>query len=286
MMQASRRGWTALVAAVAAAGLLSGCGGISSGTSSNGGVSISGDGTNGADGTSIGVGVPGNNFSYSYAGPDGVTGSGKLTSRMIDLSGVTSVVAGANFEVRLKTGGPAQAKVTMDDNLVDLVEATVAGNELRLGVKPGKSISNATLSADVTVGQLDRLTANGASRVTLNPALASPALQLGVAGASAVTGPVTVGQMQATISGSPTLTLSGQVQDLRLDVMGASQLPLADLTVRHLDTTLSGANHVTITVSDTLSAEAIGASVLQYRGNPQIIRQQTLGVSSIEQDPS
>lgn len=293
-----------VMAIIAAVGLLSGCLGTSAGgTGGNGGISISGgSGSNGfsfsSDGTDGGNGSDGadgaDGFSYSYSGPggfssssqDGVTGSGRLTSQTINLSGVTSVVTGATFVVQLKTGGPAQAKVTMDDNLVDRVEATVHGNELRLGIKPGMNVRNATLSAEVTVGQLERLTANGACRVTLDSTVTSPALQLGVTGASSVTGPVTVDQMQATASGTATLALSGQVQSLRLNAMGASQLPLSDLIVRHLDATLSGANQATITVRDTLSAQAIGASVLQYRGNPQIIREQTLGVSSIVQDPS
>jgi hypothetical protein len=286
---------------IATVGLLAGCLGTSTGsTGSNGGVSINGvsdgngytfssgdaDDGNGSDGASGADYAPDGSYSYSFSVPDGVVGSGRLTSRTIDLSGVTSVVTGANFVVHLKTGAPAQAAVTMDDNLTDRIDATVTGNELRLGIKPGSNVRNATLSAELTVGQLNRLSANGASRIMLNPTLTTPTLQLALTGTSAVTGPVTVGQMQATSSGAATLGLSGQVQDLHLNVTGASQLPLANLVVRNLDATLSGANHATITVSDTLSAEVIGASVLRYRGIPHITRQQTLGVSSIEPDPS
>jgi hypothetical protein len=118
----------------------------------------------------------------------------------------------------------------------------------------------------------------------LNPALAGPALQLVVAGTSAVTGPITVGQVQATVSGASTLALSGQVQDLRLSAAGASTLPLSDLTVRRLDVVLSGASHATVTVSDSLAARASGASVLNYRGNPTVTRSQRSGVSSIVRD--
>jgi Putative auto-transporter adhesin, head GIN domain len=246
----------------------------------NGGSAHGGNGADGRDGADGVDGAPGGSFSD----PGAVAGSGRLTSRTIDLSGVTSVVAGANFAVHLRMGAPARATVTMDDNLTDRVEATVIGDQLRLGIKPGMSVRNATLSAEVTVGQLDRLGTSGASRVMLNPALTSPALQLIVSGTSAVTGPVTVGQVQATVSGAGTLVLSGQVQDLRFSVAGASQLSLADLTVRHLDAMLSGASHATVTVTDTLAAQAAGASVLRYRGTPSITRSQTSGISSITAD--
>ncbi|MGH3830431.1 MAG: head GIN domain-containing protein [Pseudonocardiaceae bacterium] len=250
------------------------------GTGGNGGAGIGGDGTDGADGGSGGAGVPGG----SFAGPTGLAGSGRLTSRTIDLSGVTAVAAGAGFVVRLRTGGPARATVTMDDNLTDRVEATVVGDQLILGIKPGMSVRNATLSAEVTVGQLDRLDASGASRVILNPTLTSPALRLVVSGASAVTGPVAVGQVVATVVGAGTLALSGQAQDLRFNAAGASRLPMAELTVRHLDATLSGVSHAVVTVTDTLAAQATGAAVLRYRGAPSVIRSQTSGMSSIVRD--
>jgi len=194
------------------------------------------------------------------------------------------VLAGANFVVRLRTGGPAQATVTMDDNLTDLVDATVVGNQLRLGIKPGMTVRDAALSAEVTVGGLDRLTTSGASRVVLDHGLITPTLQLVVSGGSSVTGGVNIDQAQAMVSGAGSLALSGQVHELRFTAAGASQLPMADLTVRQLDATLSGASHATVTVTGTLAAQATGASVLRYRGNPSVTRSQTSGMSSIGQD--
>jgi hypothetical protein len=60
-------------------------------------------------------------------------------------------------------------------------------------------------------------------------------------------------------------------------------LLLADLPVRDLDAVLSGSSHATVTVSETLVAETTGASVLRYRGTPNL-RQQTSGSSSIVPD--
>jgi hypothetical protein len=215
-----------------------------------------------------------------------VVGSGRLTTRTIDLSGVNSVVAGANFVVHIRKGQPARAVVRMDDNLVDRVDATVTGDQLHLGIKPGASVRNATLSADVTVDQLDGLDTSGASRVILAGTVTSPALRVEVSGAGSVTGPVQVGQMQADVSGAGTLGLSGQVQDLRLRAAGAGRLELADLTAHRLDATLSGTSHVVVTVSDTLAVEASGMSVLRYRGSPRVTRSEASGMSSVVHDSS
>ncbi len=303
-------GWTVrlggavvtLVALASLAGCLgtstggsSGTGGTgSAGTSSSGGNGYGGNGGNangGGNGGNGGNGYGGwgvNGYGGNGAdgrdGANGIGGSGHLTTRTIDLSGVTSVAAGADFVVHLRMGRPAQATVTMDDNVTDRVEAIVAGSQLRLGIKPGTSVRNATLSADVTVGQLDQLSTTGASRVILDPALTGGALTLDIAGASAVTGPVAVERVQASVSGTGTLALSGDVQELRFSASGASQLPLAGLTVRSLDATLSGASRATVTVTGTLAAQADGASALRYRGNPSITKAQASGTSSIMRD--
>jgi hypothetical protein len=270
---------------------------------SNGGVSISGtsgghsysfstgaDGSNGDDGASGGSYAyaesgPGG-YAYSYSGPDGLTGSGKLTSRTIDLSGVTSVVAGADFLVHVKTGAPAQAKVTMDDNLVDRIEAAVSGHELRLGLKPGSNVRNATLRAEVTVSRLERLAANGASHATLDSTVTGPALRLVAEGAGQIIGPVQVDRLEASESGASVLNLSGRAGSLHLESVGTSQLHGSELAVDNLDAALSGVSQATVTVNKTLAVTADGVSVLRYRGNPSITRQETSGVSSIVADSS
>lgn len=292
----SVQGWTARVARavvmLATTALLAGCLGTSAngGSGGNGGDGYGGWGGNGyggnggnADGRSGADGAPGA-AGGGFTDPTAVAGSGRLTSRTVDLSGVTSVVAEADFVVHLRMGGPAQAVVTMDDNLVDRVNATVTGDELHLGIKPGRSVRNATLSAEVTAGRLDRLAASAASRVVLTSIVTSPALQVVVSGAGSVAGPVRIGDLDADVSGTGTLGLSGQVSELRLRAAGAGRLPLTDLTVRHLDATLSGASHAVVAVSDTLAVQATGASMLRYLGTPDITRSQTSGASSVVPD--
>jgi hypothetical protein len=260
--------------------LLTGClGSGTSGTSGTGAGDSAGNGYGGRGGN--GYGGDGG----SAEGDTGsVVGSGRLTSRLMSLSGVNSVVVGAGFVVRLDIGGPEQARITMDDNLTDQVQVTVTGGELRLGLAPGTHVRNATLTAEITVARMDRLATNGVSRVVLVSAPAGPALDLIATGASEVTGPIRVDRLQATASGAATLALSGQARDLHLSGAGTSRLLLADLVVRNLDAELSGTSHATVTVSDTLAAQTTGVSALRYRGSPRVTRAQTSGVSSIARD--
>lgn len=242
-----------------------------------GGNGYGGNGGSGAPGVD---GAPGGSYSNSGS----VVGSGHLTSRLITLSGVTSVLVGANFVVHLSVGGPEQATVRMDDNLADRIDATVTDGTLRLGLKPGSNVRDATLSADVTVSRLDRLATGGASKVTLGSPVTGPALQLVASGASQISGPIGVDHLTASESGASVLTLSGRVGSLHLRAAGTSQLLGPELVIADLDAVLSGASQATAAVSDTLAATADGASALHYRGTPRITRQQTSEVSSIVPD--
>ncbi|MGQ0776826.1 MAG: head GIN domain-containing protein [Pseudonocardiales bacterium] len=227
-------------------------------------------------------GSPGVGFSDS----ESVTGSGHLTSRQLNLVGVTDLAVGASFVVRVRIGETPQATISMDDNLADLVDTTVTGSRLRLGLKPDANVRNATLTADVTVRNLDQLTASGVSQVTLEPELTGDALGLEASGASHITGRLRIEAMVATASGASTLALSGSVGQLNLHATGTSGLRLSELAVRNLDAVLSGASCAAMAVSDTLAAQTSGASALRYRGTPRITREQTSGASSIGPEAS
>jgi len=310
-----RVGWLSAMCAVAilaAVGLLAGCVGADavgptgdSGTGGNGtssafGINVgdgstAGAGPNGGTGNSIGgnggnadggtgapgaPGAPGGSFSDN----DSVVGSGHLASRVIALPGVTSVVVGASFVVHVTVGNPEQATIRIDDNLADQLDATVTDGTLRLGLKPGSNVRNATLSAEITLRDLGLLSTSGASQVTLDSLVTGPTLQLVASGASQVTGPLGVDHLKASGSGASVLALSGHVGDLDLSGAGTSRLLGPGLTVAALDAVLSGASHATVAVSDTLAATTEGVSVLRYHGTPRITRRQSSGTSSIEPD--
>lgn len=235
-----------------------------------------GEGADGRDGAGGG--------SYSNGGDAVVTGSGRSVSRRISVAGVTALDVGAGFDVRVRIGEPEQATIRMDDNLTGLVESGVVGDRLRLGLVPGASVRNASLTAEVTVANLSRVTANGVSNIQFGTEVAAGRLQIEVAGRSRVTGRTRADQLMLSSSGAGVLELSGDAGRVELSAAGTSGFRLSALTVRDLEAELSGASCATVTVTDTLTARAGGASALRYRGTPRIGRDETSGVSSIAPD--
>jgi Putative auto-transporter adhesin, head GIN domain len=211
------------------------------------------------------------------------TASGTTASRRIDTTGVTRLDVAYGFDVRVRLGQPEEATVTYDDNLADLLDVGVDGGTLRIQLRPNAGIGDhPTRRAEVTVSGLEEVRAAGASAVTVAGAVPGSGLRLVLSGSSRVTADLAVDRADATVSGSSRLQLTGTASTLSAAGSGASSLELAGLLVHDLDITLSGASHGTVQVDRTIAAQVSGASKLTYRGTPQFTRRDTSGASSIQ----
>jgi hypothetical protein len=255
---------------VAVALLLAGCLHTSIGTTGAAGA-------NGADGAA-GADRAGRR---GYSG-DAVIGSGRPTTRDVGITGANALVVEAGFAVHVTIGEPERATLRIDDNLVDLVQTRLDGHRLYLGLQPGVSIRASSLSADVTVKQLNEVTASDASVVRFGSELTGDELVLTALSMSEISGPIRVDRVQAGVSGAGRLGLSGRARRLAVAASGASELTLAGLAVAELDARLSGASVADVTVSETIAGEASGASTLRYRGDPRVVRRQSTGASLID----
>ena len=96
-------------------------------------------------------------------------------------------------------------------------------------------------------------------------------------------GQIDAGDLRADVSGASRLELSGQGQDGRINVSGASQANLADFAMQNVDVEASGASRAEVNVSGRLDAQASGASTVGYTGNPTMGRIETSGASNVRE---
>jgi hypothetical protein len=85
------------------------------------------------------------------------------------------------------------------------------------------------------------------------------------------------------LSGASNLKVSGRADSLSAIVSGASILSGFGLETEAATINVSGASQATVVASHTLKANASGASVILYRGNPAVTPS-TSGASVIEPD--
>ena len=231
-----------------------------------------------------------------------VSGSGDLVTRDVDVGGVTRVEAGSSFTVTVAYGQSAAATITIDDNLVEFLEADVSGDTLRVGMEPGNAFTDETLKLAVTLPELRAVDLSGASEGRVQGFASDAPLEIvlsgasnleladvragrttvDASGASRLTGRLQAGGASFDLSGASKAVLAGAGGAVNIDASGASDVALGAFVVTAARAGHSGASHATVNVSGRLDVDLSGASGLRYIGQPRMGDIKTTGASSIE----
>ena len=210
-----------------------------------------------------------------------ITGSGNLVTKPVPVSSFSKIQIADAFDVNVTLGRPVHVTVGVDGNLVNHLDVGVSNGTLHLGLKPGTSVQNATLKADVTAPTLSDIEVSGAGQMHLLGDLSGQNLDVLASGSGGIVGSVRVNEADLNLSGASHATLSGSAGRFVVRELGASHLEADGLQARVLTATLSGASSASVWVTDAISAELSGASSLRYRGSPRFIRRQVSGGSSV-----
>jgi hypothetical protein len=199
-------------------------------------------------------------------GGTAVVGSGTPADETRNVPPFAEVEITGALTADINDDGPQSVRVIGDDNIVPLIETTVSGERLTVGMKDklGSISPNSDTKVMITVPQATYLGASGASTVTAF-GLSSDSLQI-------------------TVSGASKVMVGGETMDLQADVSGASSLLAGELSAQSAKATVSGASHSELNVSGQLVADASGASSVCYHGEPQV-KPSTSGASTVAACP-
>jgi hypothetical protein len=129
--------------------------------------------------------------------------------------------------------------------------------------------------------KLEKLELAGAVRADVAGFRTQSKLEVDQAGASHLR---LVGDYQTLdmdLAGACRTTVKGRVESLNVDGAGACELAAAGLTARSADIDLAGMSKARLRVEESLRADAVGASVIEYTGNPKSVKVSDVGASRI-----
>ena len=139
------------------------------------------------------------------------------------------------------------------------------------------------LRAYISFKTLESMEASGACDLIITGTLNANSMRIKLSGACDIKGPVQINDLTLNLSGASTVKINGTAQNLNLTASGASDVKNYDLITQNCVATLSGASDVRITVNNSISGSASGASTLHYEGNPDKKDVVTSGASSVSQ---
>jgi hypothetical protein len=192
----------------------------------------------------------------------GVKGSGNVVSEQRDARDFHGIDVGGVYQVEVTAGKEYSVTVEADDNLVPLIRTEVEGGILK--IESDRKISpKSTIRVMVSMPAIDSLEVSGVANVNVS----------GVKG----------DDLSVNSSGASKVSVSGQAEKLNVEVSGATRVDAGSLNVAQATVEASGASQVAVNVSQSLDAQASGASHVTYAGTPSQIKKDTSGAGSITQ---
>ena len=140
---------------------------------------------------------------------------------------------------------------------------------------------NKKLKAYISFKDINKLEVSGACDVYIVETWKADNVKIDLSGASNLKGKIDGQKLMVDLSGASDMTLSGTMGQLNIEASGASGFKGYDMVVDYCDAKASGASDIKITVNKELSAEASGASDVNYKGSGLIRDVKTSGSSSI-----
>ncbi|MDB4293186.1 DUF2807 domain-containing protein [Maribacter sp.] len=174
-------------------------------------------------------------------------------------------------------------RIEANDNLHDRIVVQKDGNSLIIKLKKFTNVKgNATLNAYIVTKDISRFDLSGASSLTLENEWVVQNGDIELSGASNFSGEVRAERLNLDLGGASRTSIFGSTATMYADLSGSSEIVDYDLAVSQLNMDLSGASEAFLSVSESIAIEASGASILNYKGNPVITKQELSGASEIK----
>ncbi len=191
---------------------------------------------------------------------EGVTGSGTSKTEQRNVTGFRAIEASGAVNLEVDAQKDFSVTVEADDNLLQYIKTEVSGDTLKI-YSEGKISPTTKFNVKISMPALEGLDVSGASDAKIVNVKAD-SLELKASGASDV-------------------IINGEAKELKANASGASEINAENLRAENADVDASGASSATVSATNELNVEASGASKISYTGDPNNVKQNSSGASSI-----
>lgn len=163
------------------------------------------------------------------------------------------------------------------------VTTTVENGTLYIGSNNSNNISRSNpIKIALTTNSLNEITARGACKINTENKFKTDSLNILLQGASNADLNVDVSsKLEIRMEGASKIHLEGVCQTMRIEAYGASKINSENLITKYADVEVAGASFAKVYASESINADALGASKISCIGSPKIVNKKTHIGSSI-----
>ncbi|MBU8870028.1 MAG: DUF2807 domain-containing protein [Gemmatimonadales bacterium] len=192
----------------------------------------------------------------------GIKGSGEMETRKMDVAEFDRVDLRGAFDVEISFGKKQELKITIDDNLWDILVVEVHRGTLDLdwdeSVRP-----DSDCLIEIVTPSLEAIDLHGAGDIDISDFRGS--------------------SFSFNLSGAGNLTMDGEVDDLDVRLSGAGDVNTRELRAKDVEISISGAGNAKVYASDSINGRVSGVGNLTYYGDPENKKTRVSGLGRIKQ---
>lgn len=219
----------------------------------------------------------------------------QVTKKVLELPEFKSISVNSNYTVYLKQTNKQEVTIEALTEIYELTDIHVENGVLLVNVerKPdnaNKSIwakiddikVNPTMKLMISVKNVADLQVNGGGKIISENSIASPTLNLTVAGSGSMEVDIKGDQVTAEVSGSGKMILKGYATNANALVSGSGSINAFACALETAKVKISGSGLCELTVATTLDAVILGSGVVKHKGNTKNTTKKVYGSGSVD----
>jgi hypothetical protein len=202
-----------------------------------------------------------------------IEGSGRVTEDVRSLSGFNKVTVNGPIDVHVGLADADRVAVHADDNIAPLVETSMLGTTLVIGLRHGASYrTRSKVEVHVQMQRLNAVTLRGNGDIRVGR-VDTDVFEATLQGS----GDINVDSLRATtvavsIAGNGDVRAKGTVGTLGLVLDGNGDAHFADLVARTVAVSIRGSGDARVHATDDLQVSIAGSGDVRFRGAPRVTK--------------
>ena len=193
-----------------------------------------------------------------------------------------SIEISGNIELTLKKDSVKEVRVSFAKEYLPRIITKVENGVLHIYSDEIFLLQNKAIKVYVSSDSIKSLVAKGACKIESQYQLNSPDFSLELLGASQANLDVSVSTFKLDVKGASKVDLRGTCNTFKATGMGASEINANELKAKQAEIYVAGATHARVFATESVNAEAYGASEIECNGNPKTVKKSDGGASSIK----
>ena len=189
----------------------------------------------------------------SVAGWECVKGNGNvITKQLTGLNGFDEVSMGVSADVELTQGETFSVTYIGEENLLEVLEIKVKGDDLSIGNIRGKSVCpTKTLKILVTMPSIKSVSLGGSGNIYS-------------------TNDFKCDNIELNIGGSGNIKMQGSAQKIEANIGGSGDIELFKMIAQKGEVNIGGSGNCDVNIEKSLEVNVAGSGDVRVKGNPSI----------------